>query len=221
MNAPDNKRFYSKVLLYTSYVMMFAIIGISLFSYEVIKVISKSKEFWGAVAVIPVLSLSVFFVNMRDVTVYGLHLTKKTKVIGLIVLFTTFISIALNILLITVWDITGAAVATLLSQFVYWLVCYYFSQKAFFVPYEIRKIIVLFLTGAAISFSCMLINGMDLFPRLIIKAGCFISFPFILYLFNFYETIELQAISGFIRKWSKLKDLKTNLHSLKGISDEL
>jgi O-antigen/teichoic acid export membrane protein len=221
MNAPDNKRFYSKVLLYTSYVMMFAIIGVSLFSYEVIKVISKSREFWGAVAVIPVLSLSVFFVNMRDVTVYGLHLTKKTRIIGIIVLFTTFISIALNILLITFWDIAGAAVATLISQFVYWLACYYFSQKAFFVPYEIRKIAVLFLTGTAISFSCMLINGMDLLPRLIIKAGCFISFPFILYLFNFYETVELQAIRGFINKWSKIKDLKSNLNSLKGITDEL
>ena len=155
MNAPDNKRFYSKVLLYSSYVMMFAIIGISLFSYEAIKVISGSKEFWGSVVIIPVLALSVFFVNMRDVTVYGLHLTKKTRIIGIIVFFTTLISIALNILLIPVWDITGAAMATLLSQFVYWLVCFYFSQKVFFVPYEIRKITVLFLTGAVISFSCL------------------------------------------------------------------
>jgi O-antigen/teichoic acid export membrane protein len=221
MNDPDNKRFYSKVLLYTSYVMMFAIIGISLFSFEAIKIISGSKEFWGSVVIIPVLALSVFFVNMRDVTVYGLHLTKKTRIIGIIVFFTTLISIILNILLIPVWDITGAAMATLLSQFFYWLVCYYFSQKAFFVPYEIRKITVLFLTGAAISFSCLLINKMDLLPRLLIKTGCFVSFPFILYLFNFYEPVELQAIRGFFSKWSNIKNLRNNLNSLKGITDEL
>jgi O-antigen/teichoic acid export membrane protein len=221
MNAPDNKRFYSKVLLYSSYVMMFAIIGVSLFSYEAIKVISGSKEFWGSVVIIPVLALSVFFVNMRDVTVYGLHLTKKTRIIGIIVFFTTLISIILNLILIPVWDITGAAIATLLSQFVYWLVCYYFSQKAFFVPYEIRKITVLFLTGAVISFSCLLINGMNLLPRILIKTGCFISFPFILYLFNFYEPVELQAIRGFFIKWSNIKNLRNNLNSLKGITDEL
>ena len=62
---------------------------------------------------------------------------------------------------------------------------------------------------------------MDLLPRMIIKTLCLVSFPFILYLFNFYEPIELQVIRGFITKWSKIKDLKTNLHSLKGISDEL
>lgn len=221
MNAPDNKRFYSKVLLYSSYVMMFAIVGISMFSFEMIKVITKSKDFWGAVAIIPVLALSVFFVNMRDVTVYGLHLTKKTSVIGIIVVFATLISLALNLLLIPVWDITGAALATLLSQIVYWLACYYYSQKAFYVPYDIRKLTVMFLTGAILSFSALFINGMDLLPRLLIKTGCLVSFPFILYLFNFYEPIELQTIRGFVVKWSKIKNIKSNLNSLKGITDDL
>jgi len=123
-------------------------------------------------------------------------------------------------LLIPIWDITGAAIATLLTQFIYWYACYYYSQKVFFVPYEIRKIVVMLITGAALSFSSLLINGMDLLPRMIIKTVCLVSFPFILYLFNFYEPIELQAIRGFISKWSKLKDLRNNLNSLKGITDE-
>ena len=44
MDSPDNKRFYSKVLLYSSYVLMFAIVGISLFSFEIIKVMAKSES---------------------------------------------------------------------------------------------------------------------------------------------------------------------------------
>jgi hypothetical protein len=158
---------------------------------------------------------------MKEVTVYGLHIAKKTSIIGFIVVFSTVLSFALNFLLIPIWSITGAAIATLISQFIYWYACYYYSQKVFYVPYEIRKIVVMLITGAVLSFSSLLINGMDLLPRMIIKTVSLVSFPFILYLFNFYEPVELQAISGFIRKWSKLKDLKTNLHSLKGISDEL
>jgi O-antigen/teichoic acid export membrane protein len=155
IDSPDNKRFYSKVLLYSSYILMFAVVGVSLFSYEAIKVIADSKEFWGAVIIIPVLSLSIFFVNMKEVTVYGLHIAKKTKIIGIIVAFSTVISLVLNILLIPVWDITGAAIATLLSQFIYWYACFYFSQKVFYVPYEIRKILLLLVTGALLSFSCL------------------------------------------------------------------
>ena len=77
------------------------------------------------------------------------------------------------------------------------------------------------ITGAALSFSSLLINGMDLLPRLLIKTGCLVSFPFILYIFNFYEIVELQAIRGFVIKWSKIKDIRKNLNSLKGITDEL
>ena len=122
---------------------------------------------------------------------------------------------------IPIWDITGAAVATLISQFIYWFACYYYSQKVFYVPYEIRKIIIMLATGAVLSFSSLLINGMDLLPRMAIKTLCLVSFPFILYLFKFYEPVELQAIRGFFTKWSKIRNLKSNLNSLKGITDEL
>ena len=221
IGTPDSQRFYSKVLLYSSYILMFAIVGVSLFSFEIVKVITKSRTYWDAVAIIPFLALSNFFVNMKEVTVYGLHIAKKTRIIGFIVVFCTLLTLALNILLIPIWDIRGAAVSTLLSQFVYWFACYYYSQKVFYVPYEISKILILLVTGAALSFSSLLFNGMDLLPRLLIKTVCFVSFPFILYLFNFYEPVELQSIRGFVNKWSKIKNLKHNLNSLKGITDDL
>jgi O-antigen/teichoic acid export membrane protein len=199
---------------------MFAVIGVSLFSFELIKVIAKSRQFWDAVVIIPILSMSVVFVNMKDLTVYGLHVVKKTRIIGMIVVFSTLLSVCLNYLLIPIWDITGAALATLLAQFVFWLVSYYYSQKAFYVPYEIRKIFTLVIVGAALSFSCLFLNKMDLIPRLIIKTGCLLSFPFILYLFKFYEPVELQAIRGFISKWSNIQNIKDNLKSLKGLTDD-
>ena len=217
---PDNKRFYSKALLYSSYILMFAIIPVSLFSFELIRLLPGAEEYIGAVTIIPVLALSVFFVNMKEVTVYGLHIAKKTNIIGFIVAGATIFALVLNILLIPRWDITGAAIATLSAQFIYWFACYYFSQRVFYVPYELRKIVLILIVGAGLSFSSLLLNGLDLFPRLLLKTICVISFPFILYLFRFYEPVELQVIRGFITKWSKLKDFRANLKSLKGITDE-
>jgi O-antigen/teichoic acid export membrane protein len=220
MDSPDYKRFYSKVLLYSSYIMMFAIIGVSMFSYELIKVMADTKEYWGAVVIIPFLSISIFFVNMKDVTVYGLHFAKKTRIIGMIVILDTILSLILNILLIPVWDITGAAIATLLSQFIYFYACYHYSQKFFYIPYEMRKIVIMFVVGTALSFSSLFLNGMELLPRLILKTVGLVSFPFILYLFNFYEPVEIQSIKGFLAKWAQFRNFKSNLNSLGGISDE-
>jgi len=79
IDTPGSKRFYSKVLLYSSYILMFTIVGVSLYSFELIKIMTKSREFWEAVVVIPVLSLSIFFTNLKDVTIYGLHIAKKDQ----------------------------------------------------------------------------------------------------------------------------------------------
>jgi O-antigen/teichoic acid export membrane protein len=131
------------------------------------------------------------------------------------------LSLALNLLLIPIWDIIGSAIATLLSQLIYWLACYYFSQRVFYVPYEIRKIATLFFTGVALSFSGLFFNHMDLLPRLLFKAVCVLSFPFVLHLFRFYEPRELQAIRGFFAKWGKLRNFRKNISSLRGLTDEL
>ena len=220
MDSPDYKRFYSKVLLYSSYVIMFASVAVSMFSYELIKVIAGSKEYWGAVVIIPFLVVQVFFVNMKDVTIYGLHFAKKTRIIGVIVILSTVLSLVLNILLIPVWDITGAAIATVISQFIYFYACYYYSQKFFFIPYEIRKIVIMFVVGTILAFSSLILNQLDLLPRLILKTAGVISFPLILYWFNFYEPVEIQSIRGFVAKWAKFRNIKSNLNSLGGITDE-
>lgn len=215
IDSPDNSRFYSKILLYTSYVLMLAIIVVSMFSLEIIKVITKSSEFWNSVSIIPILALSVFFVNMKEVTVYGLHIARKTGIIGIIVILATVLSLALNVALIPRWDITGAALATLISQFVYWLAVHYFSQKSFYVPYEMKKILILFISGGIFSFLSLLFNQMELLPRLLMKSLTVISFPFVLYLLNFYEKAELQALKGFFVKWSDISKFGENIKSIK------
>jgi O-antigen/teichoic acid export membrane protein len=220
LGSPDAKRFYSKVLLYSSWVLMLGIIAVSVFSYEVIKVMAKSKEFWGAVAIVPILALSVFFVNMKDIAIYGLHFEKRTRTIGLIVVASTLIALALNLLLIPRLGISGAALATLLSQLFYWYACLHFAQKAYYIPYEKTKIALILVTGTVLSFSGILMNGLELLPRLLLKSAAPASFPFILYLLGFYETAEIQAITGFIRKWGRISHLRQNIKTLKGIGEE-
>lgn len=221
INSPDNKRFYSKTLLYSSFVLMIGIITVSLFSYEVIKVISGSTEYWGAFVVVPILSLSVFFTNMRETSSYGLLINKRTGIVGLNVVISSILNIGLNILLIPVWNIVGAAIATAVTQLIYWSLNYFFSQKEYFIPYEKGKIAIMFITGAVLSFAGLFVNEMELLPRLVIKICCILSFPFILYLFSFYEAPELEAIRGFIAKWSNLRNFRHNLRSLKEFEENL
>lgn len=221
IDSPDNKRFYSKVLLYSSFVLMLGIIAVSLFSLELIKVITKSSEYWEAYFIIPVLCISVYFVNLRDVTTWGLFISKKTKIIGSLVIIAGIITLLFNIMLVPLWGITGAALATLLSQVIYWYMIHYFSQREYFIPYEYRKVVLIMVVGSILAFSGLFMEDLSLALRLILKTIITLSFPFILYTLNFYENVELKVISGFARKWSDLKNIRENIKSLKGIQDEL
>jgi O-antigen/teichoic acid export membrane protein len=220
IDAPDSKRFYSKTNLYSSFVLMMGVIAVSLFSYEAIKVITRSTAFWGAHVVVPLLAISVFFINMRETTIWGLIIKKKTWIMGFIVVFSTVLNILLNILLIPRFNVIGAAAATIITNLIYWFSCYYYSQKVLFVPYELRKVLIIFIVGTILSFSGVIFNDMQLLPRLVFKSVTLLSFPFILYLLKFYEPSELQAIKGFAAKWSNLRKLGENLRSLRSNTDD-
>jgi O-antigen/teichoic acid export membrane protein len=122
---------------------------------------------------------------------------------------------------IPLWGIIGAAFATLTAQLIYWLITYYYSQKEYHIPYEINKILILLVVGGILSCAGLVINDLSLPLRLMIKSACLISFPFILALFNFYEPVELQAIRGFVVKWSDIRKFGENLKSFKAIKDEM
>lgn len=220
IETPDNKRFYSKVMLYSSFVVMFGIIGVSLFSLEAIKILAKSPELWTAVMLVPILSLSMFFTNMREVSIYGLIAAKKTSRISIIVFVSATLNVLLNILFVPVWNAFGSAIATLLSQFFYWLLLHIIAQKTYRIPYENKKIFLIFLTGTLLSLAGLLLNDLDLFPRLLIKLLLLGSFPVILYFLDFYEPVELNVIKGFARKWSDIRKFRENLRSLKDIKDD-
>lgn len=220
IDSPDNKRFYSKAMLYTSFIVMFGIIGVSLFSLELIKFLAKTAELWSAFMLVPILSLATFFLNMREVSIYGLIVTKRTHKISIIVTIATILNLILNLWLIPIWNAMGAAIATLISQMFYWSIIHYVAQKEYFIPYEGRKILMIFVTGTILSFAGLLLINMGLITRLLIKSACLLSFPLILYFIKFYEDVELKAIKGFIVKWSNLGNLRGNIKSLNTISDD-
>lgn len=220
IDSEENKIFYPRVMLYSSYVVMFGIIFISLFSLEVIKFLANAPELWAASMLVPLLAVSMFFVNMREISIYGLIASKKTRRISIIVFISAILNITLNIILVPSWNAIGSAFASLLSQFFYWILLHYLAQKTYFIPYENRRLLIIFITGTLISFSGLFITEIDLLPRLLIKFLLLASFPVLLYFAGFYMESEMRIFKGLIRKWSNLRMIRENIRSLKDIKNE-
>jgi O-antigen/teichoic acid export membrane protein len=198
MDKEGNKRFYSKLMTYFSFLVMIFVLVLSAYGLEILKIFTVSKEYWKAYTVIPVL-----FGMMKDTALIGLQIQKKTKIIGIVIFLIAILNLGLNILLIPRFKIMGAAFATLVSQIMFFFIIYMCAQKYYFIPFELKKLLIIILTGTFIIVISLLLSGSNQWLRLILKTILIVSYPFVLYIFRFYEPLEIQKLKGFVKKWYK------------------
>ena len=125
------------------------------------------------------------------------------------------LNLGLNIVFIPGFNIMGAALATLLSQIVFFVVILIYAQKYYPVPYELWKLGKMLIVGMVLYGVSLFFTDSALVIRLVVKSMLLVSFPFILKWVNFYEMVELEAIKGGWRKWRNPGRWKKNISELK------
>ncbi|MBN1639478.1 MAG: oligosaccharide flippase family protein [Ignavibacteriales bacterium] len=196
----DDKRYYSKMLTYFMFVLCWAGLGLSLFSAEAIKILALNPEYWPAYTVVPIITLAYVFSGGKSITSIGLYLTHKTQVIAYSTIIVTLLNIGLNLLLIPKYGMMGAATATLIAFIILYIVSQIMSNRFYKIPFENHKILILLITTIALYFIPFLFPDLPLLI-ITIKILILVSFPFILYLFKFYETIEILKLKQSWKKW--------------------
>lgn len=213
---PGDKRYYSKVLTYLTFVLVWIGLAISLFSKEVIKVLAKNQSFWPSYEVAPIVVLSYVFFGMRIVASLGMYLNKKTKYVAYTTAAAAALNIVLNILFIPKYGMITAAYSTLVSFIFLYLISYYFGNLSYKIPFENFKVSEALIFGTLLYFGAVLFNNDSLIIRIIVKISALILYPVLLYFIKFYEAIELDRAKGFYSKWKNPSKWGKNLKSFSG-----
>jgi len=200
-----DKRYYSKMLTYFLFILFWAGLGLAFFSKEIIKLLALNPDYWAAYQVVPYIILAYIFSGAKSVTSLGLYLKRKTKYIAYNTIGAAVLNIGLNFLLIPKYKMIGAAVATIISYVVLYFITYFFANRFYKIPYENMKFLKMLVLAVVLFFLSTLTASFNTLPRILIKVALIISFPFILYPFNFYEPIELERIK---QGWQKLTGLR-------------
>lgn len=200
-DKPDAQRFFSKTLTYYSFILVLCGLGLSLFSEEVIILFSKNAEFNIAYTVVPFIALAFVFKGIQYVYSLGLHFAKKTKYNASIVMGAAIINLGLNVLLIPNFGIYGAAIATIITWVLMSTAFYKFSYRFYKVKYEIKKIVLLILIGIALYMSSLLFHDFGFFTKIFFKTLLIATFPIILFLFGFYEKVEIERVKEILSKF--------------------
>ncbi|MFC2104104.1 oligosaccharide flippase family protein [Bacteroidota bacterium] len=212
-NKPEAKRYFSKVLTYLTVVLLLSTLFLSLFSKEAIILFAKSNQnYWEAYMIVPLLCLAYSLKGIEYFFALGLHYVKKTKYNAIIVLAGSIFSLTLNFLLIPYLKIYGAAITAILSELLLVYLYYKISNKHYPINYEIIKILKLFSITILFLVLSYFIQHTNLFARIVLKLSFIISFPIILYYWNFFEEIELMRIKQAWTKWKNPLKWRENLN---------
>ena len=133
----------------------------------------------------------------------GFHYVKKTKYIAYIVTIALFVNIGLNFMLIPKLGIWGAALTTVISSLLISVISYFVSQKFYPVKYEISKMFMVFVVGTSLYLVSGFFAGANIYFGIGIKIVLCLAFPFLLYIFKFYEKTELDKMRKVLRKFRK------------------
>jgi O-antigen/teichoic acid export membrane protein len=199
MNRPDNKEIYSKIMTWFTIVVVYFSLFLSLFGLEITKLFTTGKIYFDAYKLIPLFSLSIIFSMLKDVSLTGLQITKRTKIIGIILTGIAVFNLALNMTLVPLWGTYGSAVSSLVSQLTFFVIMYLYSQKFYKIPYRLDKIGLIIIIGAALYLFGSYFNNNSLEFRIAIKLFTLLLFPVFLFLFRILDRNEILSLLSTVK----------------------
>lgn len=147
--SKDNRKIIANVT--EKIVMLYTLVGITIswLSSELLVLISN-ESFHSAWKVVPFIGFA-FVVNGFYYSFSNVFFLEKTKYLPIITGTGAIINISLNFILIPMYGIMGAAYANVLSKSIFAAIAYLVSQRLFYIPYKIKRIIIIICTGLAVS----------------------------------------------------------------------
>ncbi len=202
------KELFSKVLTYFTLAASLILIILSLFIDNIVAIpvlhgrTLIDSSYWGGLPIVPVILFGYLFNGWYVIFTAGIYIEEKSMYIPLITGIGATVNIVVNFLLIPVWGIMGAALATLGAYFAMAAGLYIVTQKFYRIEYEIGKIIRIF-------FDIIIVGGIYYYLLytdnllIVYKLLLLIFFSLFLYIFVF-EKREID----FLR--NKLSAIKQN-----------
>ncbi len=150
---PDAPEIFSRISLFviggfSTVWVMFILFGRNIVRFGVGGYHLIGPDFWSAASVIPIVMAGYLFLIFYDLFMPGIFYSGRSGLLSIYRAAGAVSNILLNLLMIPVWGIHGAAWATCISFGVMTVPLYVKTQKLFYVPWPWRKLGIILVTGA-------------------------------------------------------------------------
>ncbi|MDP2683943.1 MAG: flippase [bacterium] len=196
------KNIIIKTLTYYTLLLLFLSLLISIFSPELLLIITTS-DYLDASQVVGYLTIGLSILGLSSILATGLTLVKKTKYITISSIIAACLNILFNFILIPYYGMKGAAIATLISYVSLCILYYYFSNKFYKIKYDTIKIIKILSIFALFIYFGSIINIENIYKSISLKLILIIISIIFLFIFKIFDKNEINFIKKIINKFIK------------------
>jgi O-antigen/teichoic acid export membrane protein len=190
----EAKRTYGYVLTYVTFFSSWAAVALGLASPWLVRLLT-TPDFYGGSRVVPVLVFAFVVFGMYVVVVTSIGRAGRRGSNWMITGAAALFNIGLNLILIPLYGMTGAAISMVASYFAMFLGITWKAQKVFPVIYQWRRVAVAIGTAVVLVVAGRLVGGL---PAAIALTA---AYPFVLAVTGFYLPQERARIGAFGRRF--------------------
>ena len=136
----EYRRVFADVLLYLVAVFAVVAVGIAAFAHEIIGILAPPVFADAAIAVAPLTVYMLANVSIQ-VTAIGISISGRTRYLTVVIWAAVGGNVVLDIALIPIWGIFGAAIATAVAETLMTVAIAAISQRLHPLPYDYRRLV--------------------------------------------------------------------------------
>lgn len=206
MKRDDAKDVFRKVFDYFCFILIYLFLIFSVFINDIIRIpigntYLINPNYWSAVKIVPIVMCGYIFSGLYTFFMIGSIITTKTIYSMKANIISSLSSIILNLILIPIYGIYGAAFSFVFANFILALYMYIVNEKILWpVGYRIGKFLFLFLLTIIIVYTINCFNLSTCFS-LQLKFFLIIIYPFVLGVFGYFDKNDINHIRERVKRY--------------------
>jgi len=194
----DAKQLYCRITHY--YVVIASLLGVTLsvFAHAIVAVISPAS-YAPAGRVAPIIVLAYVMQGLYFLMATGMGVTKKTAPMAWVAGLGAAVNIALNLLVVPRWGMTGAACTTVGSYVIMVAGTWMYSQRVYSIPYDWQSVAKVFSTAITVVGVTVAVSPADVVAASLCGIVAVLAFCTLLMMTGTVSHVDRSAAKAWIR----------------------
>jgi O-antigen/teichoic acid export membrane protein len=198
---PEAKETVARICTYSSMVTLYFALLLSVGIKSVIEIMAD-EAYLEAYKVVPYVALAYVALGLETNFTAGMFYAKRTKILTLISIVGLAVVLLWNYLFVPIYGLIGAATSNLAGFLVRLVLIYKYSQSVYFIPYEVNRLVLMFIVAIALYLVTQSIELTSPYFEFMSQVAIASLFPLILLVAGFFTQGEKQQAAIYVKKIS-------------------